>query len=62
MVISANPIKGHKRQFYSSATQMKNHPNELTPKSWTSSPTKVVLRFLVARGGIDWGLVMFNPY
>jgi hypothetical protein len=49
MVISANPIKGHKRQFYSSATQMKNHP-------------KVVLRFLVARGGIDWGLVMFNPY
>jgi hypothetical protein len=40
MVISANPIKGHKKQFYSWAQGNKN------------SPTSGLFRILVARGGI----------
>jgi hypothetical protein len=43
MVISANPIKGHKRQFYSWAQGNKN------------SPTSGLFRILVAQGGIDQG-------
>jgi hypothetical protein len=41
MVISANPIKGHKRQFYSWAQGNKK------------SPTSGLFRILVARGGIE---------
>ena len=34
MVFSANPIKGHKRQFYSWATQMKKPPEGGFGASW----------------------------
>jgi hypothetical protein len=43
MFISEGSIKDHNYPFYDSNDTNENHPNELTPKSWTLCPTKGVL-------------------